>query len=109
MTEKEEEECIKILHSKPSWKMLKYLFQNGTARYKDFTPFASTYTLNKRLKEFLKYNLIQHRFVKADTRKEWYELTDKGREIFLLLRKTIAIMEEKEEDEIMGRNVISEK
>lgn len=108
--EKEEKERppLKIMCSKGCWEILNLLAQKGKARYKDFRPFASTYALNEGLKELRKRGLIQHCFVKEERRKEWYELTEKGKKIVYWMGKAVDLMEGKEEDGIMDKNVISE-
>lgn len=98
-----------MVYSTGSLEILGYLSEKGTARYKDLKPFASTYTLNFRLKQFLKFNLIRHQFLKEDTRKEWYELTNKGRRFHQLLQKAIAVLESDEESEIADNKAVSDK
>lgn len=95
MTEEKEETHLKIVCSKGSWNILKYIVQEGSAQHKDLQPFVSTYTLNKRLKDFRDYDLIRHCFVKDDVRKEWYEPTEKGKEVFQLLKRVVSLMEER--------------
>ncbi|MBU7045163.1 MAG: hypothetical protein HXS54_01895 [Theionarchaea archaeon] len=89
MAEESETKHVKMLFYTGSWEILKCIVQKGAAQYRDFAPFASTFTVNRRVKDFLRYNLIQHHFVRGEVRKEWYEPTEKGREIYWCVRKTI--------------------
>ncbi len=91
MAEENEIRYVKMLCYTGSWEILKCIVQKGAAQYRDFAPFASTFTVNRRVKDFLHHNLIQHHFVRGDVRKEWYEPTEKGREVYWCLRKTIDI------------------
>ena len=115
MKEKEEEkekekkgELLLILCGKGSWDILTYIEQKGTARYKDLTPFVSTHTLNKRLKQFLRKELIKHHVTKVEKRREWYEITKKGKNVLLYVGKAIEYLEE-ESCQITNDEVISDK
>jgi DNA-binding HxlR family transcriptional regulator len=102
MVEKNEKRYIKMMCYTGSWEILKCIVQKGTAQYRDFAPFASTFTVNRRLKDFLDHNLIQHHFERRDVRKEWYEPTEKGREVYWCLRKMIDTFEKNEGNLIMN-------
>ena len=101
MVEENEVKYIKLMCYTGSWEILKCIVQKGAAQYKDFAPFASTFTVNRRLKDFLHYNLIQHHFVRDDVRKEWYEPTETGREVYWCLKKMIDIFEKTKKENIM--------
>ncbi len=45
------------------------------------TQYANVPTLNTRLKQLLEFNLITHHLEKKELRKEWYEITEKGRKV----------------------------
>ncbi len=81
----EQDEFIKILGSKATRRILQYLSREEKARYKQLQEFVNTHTLNTRIKELLQYNLIQHHMVREETRKEWYENTERGRKALQLL------------------------
>ncbi len=81
----QQEHFIKMLGSKATRKILQFLEMEEKARYKELQEFVNTHTLNTRIKELLDYNLIQHHLVREDTRKEWYEPTERGRKVLELL------------------------
>jgi DNA-binding HxlR family transcriptional regulator len=80
-----EKEPLKCLCSKGTKEILELLAREGIGRYKDFTQFASTHTINGRLKYLLHHGFIQHHFTKDDKRKEWYTITEKGRKTLKVL------------------------
>ncbi len=47
-----------------------------------------------RLNALIEYNLIEHHQVR-NPRREWYEITEKGREIFGLLLKMLEVKDQK--------------
>ena len=85
---------LKILGKKGTIDVLRFLEEHGTARYKHLQQFISTHTLNARIKDLMQLGLIQHQFVKEDVRKEWYELTEKGKNVLQCLDDLKKIMEE---------------
>ena len=84
---KQEEEFIKMLGSKATRSILTFLDKEKKARYKQFQEFVNTHTLNTRLKELMEYDLIQHHMVREETRKEWYEATERGQKALQLLNE----------------------
>ena len=80
-----QEEFIKILGSKATRAILQFLERKEKARYKQLQEFVNTHTLNTRIKELLEYDLIQHHMVREETRKEWYEPTERGQKVLELL------------------------
>lgn len=51
-------------------------------------------TLNKRVKQLLDFNLISHHLEKKDVRKEWYEITEKGKKTLEILEEMVKIIKE---------------
>jgi DNA-binding HxlR family transcriptional regulator len=80
-----QEKFIKMLGSKATRSILRFLDEEETARYKQFQEFVNTHTLNTRLKELMEYDLIQHHMVREETRREWYEATERGQKVLKLL------------------------
>jgi DNA-binding HxlR family transcriptional regulator len=80
-----EEYFLKILGKKGSVTIVRFLEEHGTARYIQLQQFVSTHTLNARIKDFMQLGLIEHHFVREPVRKEWYELTEKGKKVPPLL------------------------
>jgi len=74
--------------------ILRYLNEHGAVQYKHFNEFVVTATLNDRLRQLLEFNLIQHNFTKKDLRKEWYELTEKGKKILQIVEDIIRLAED---------------
>lgn len=88
-----EKEPLKCLCSRGTGEILELLAQEGIGRYRDFTQFASTHTINGRLKYLLRCGFIQHHFTKDDKRKEWYTITEKGRKALNILKELNRLVE----------------
>jgi DNA-binding HxlR family transcriptional regulator len=67
--------------------ILEYLHTHTKVQYKELNRALVPHTLNARLRELLMYKLIEHHLVRKDTRKEWYEITEKGKRVLQLMRK----------------------
>ena len=94
MDEKREEKYLKMLCLKGTKKIMEFLDKNKEAQYKQMEQFVSTYTLNERMRGLLEYDLVHHHLVREDVRREWYEFTEKGREVLTHLRELVAIVDE---------------
>ncbi len=55
--------------------------------------FVNTPTLNDRLRRLLQYKLIEHHLERVNTRKEWYSLTEKGRQVLNHLETIVRLTE----------------
>jgi len=86
-----QEDFIKVLGSKATLSILQFLDRKEKARYKQLQEFVNTHTLNTRLKELLEYDLIEHHIIREDTRKEWYEPTERGKRVLKLLNELATI------------------
>jgi len=84
-----EEEFLKLISLKGTIDILRYLNEHGTGQYKDLMEFVNEVTLYNRVKQLLEFDLIIHHLNKKDVRKEWYELTEKGRKILQVLEDII--------------------
>ncbi|MBU7016441.1 MAG: winged helix-turn-helix transcriptional regulator [Theionarchaea archaeon] len=82
-----QDQFIKVLGSKATRIILQFLEKEEKARYKELQQFVNTHTLNTRIKELLEFDLIQHHMIRDDTRKEWYEPTERGRKVLELLNE----------------------
>jgi DNA-binding HxlR family transcriptional regulator len=82
---------LRLLSSRGTIPILRYLNEHRTAQYHQFNQFIITSTLNKRLRQLLYFNLINHYFMKEGVikRKEWYELTEKGRKVLQIAEAII--------------------
>ena len=84
---KKQETFFRMIGSKGAVRILQILDIEEEARYKTLQESLNTYTLNSRIKDLLNYDLIQHHLVREEVRKEWYELTERGRRIVELLNE----------------------
>lgn len=87
------EEFLRLVGLKGTLDILRHLDQYGTGQYKDFTEYANVPTLNQRLKQLLEFNLIEHHLEKQDLRREWYEITEKGKKVLKILNEMIGLVE----------------
>ena len=79
---------ISALLETASVKILLYLYEHGEVRYTDLTKLiASRGTLSLNIKELEEERLIQRRILTTKPIQAYYSLTEKGREIALLLSK----------------------
>lgn len=85
-------DLIKILGSQGTRKILEYLNTHDTGRYMNFKEFAATYTINTRLKELLKLELIEHHVVRVERKREWYTITEKGKKICEYMEKMLTVV-----------------
>jgi DNA-binding HxlR family transcriptional regulator len=77
-----------------SVKILLYLYENGEVRYKDLTKLIdSRGTLSLNIKELQEELLIQRSILTTKPIQAYYSLTEKGKEITVLLRKIEKIEE----------------
>ena len=88
-----QEAFFKMLGSKAAVRILQYLGTEGRVKYKDLQQFVNTHTLNVRIKDLLNHGLIEHHLIREEIRKEWYELTEKGKKVIGLLNRLIETME----------------
>ncbi len=93
--DEKEEEFLKSISLKGTIDILRYLREHGTGQYKDLIEFMNEVTLYRRVKQLLEFDLIIHHLNKKDVRKEWYEITDKGRKILQILEDIIQETDER--------------
>ena len=80
-----EEEFLKLIGSKGTIDILRYLNKHKTGQYKDLIELVNEVTLYNRVKQLLKFSLIVHHLDKKDVRREWYEITEKGKRVLQIL------------------------
>lgn len=83
---------LRSLGSKNAIEVLEFLDEHGATHYRDMMDIFNTYTLNHRLHELISFNLVEHHFERTLTRKEWYEITEKGRKVLELLKGIEAVV-----------------
>lgn len=88
-----QEAFFKMLGSRAAVRILQYLGTEERVKYKDLQQFVNTHTLNVRIKDLLNHGLIEHHLIREEIRKEWYELTQRGKKVVELLSKLIEVME----------------
>ena len=94
MDEKEEEEFLKMIGLKGTLPVLKFLDERGEAQYGELTHLVNVVSLNTRLKQLLHFGLIEHHLERLELRREWYTITDRGREILDHLNEIVKLMYE---------------
>ncbi len=93
MDERETEEMEKIkaltrvLGLNSTVDILHFICERTEATYGQLQEFVNTHTLNVRLRELIKFGLIEHHLERENKRREWYTITPKGRETIELCRK----------------------
>jgi DNA-binding HxlR family transcriptional regulator len=88
-----EEDVLRLIGAKHTKEILDFIEEHGNTQYKDMATFVSIHTLNARLQELRDFGLISHHFERRDVRREWYEITDTGKEFLKRLRDTIKLFE----------------
>jgi len=91
MSSEREETFLRLLGSKGAAGILLYLDEHGATQHKEFDLPISRFTLNERLRQFLKFGLVTHHLTRKDAKKEWYEITDTGRKAVEHLKRLIEI------------------
>jgi len=86
-----EREVLKLPGLIGTWEILTYLYEHDTGSYRHFRTYISDSTLNIRLKQLLRFGLIEHHLTREDSKKEWYEITDTGRGVVKHLKRLIEI------------------
>ena len=90
----ERDNILKLLGSKGTFDILKYLHEHKTGQYKHLMEFVNTPTLNDRLRRLLHFKLIEHHLEREDTRKEWYSITEKGKQVLNHLESIERLVED---------------
>ncbi len=90
----EKNDILKLLGSKGAFAILKYLHEHKTGQYRDLMEFVNTPTLNDRLRRLLHFKLIEHHLERENTRREWYSITEKGKQILNHLESIRRLVED---------------
>lgn len=86
------EEFLNLIGSRFTAQILEFMEQKEQTRYGDMT-FLSCFSLNKRLHYFLKHGVVEHHVERLPLKREWYELTERGRKMNGLLRRMSVLLE----------------
>lgn len=87
-------ELLALLGSKNTKEILRYLCKQRKVQYKDFDLSISVPTLSTRLAKLLKFDLIEHCIAKEPKRREWYEITGRGKKVLKIMEDMIRQAEE---------------
>ncbi|KYK32166.1 MAG: helix-turn-helix transcriptional regulator [Theionarchaea archaeon] len=90
----EDLEVLKMLGSRGTTEILEFLSEHGEARYIQMQEFMNSHTLNTRMRELLGYGLVEHHIERTEKRREWYELTEKGKKVIKELKELIDLIKE---------------
>ncbi len=88
--EEEDRLLLKVLGLTGAWEILYFLSRNSKGTHGEFLQMMNMSTLNMRLSELIEHKMIEHHLVR-NPRREWYEITPKGREIFQFLLKILQV------------------
>ena len=89
-----EKDFLKMIGVTGTKRILEFLDQHDKTQYKDLAEFMNTHTLNARLRELLRYDLVEHHIIRDEWRKiQWYTITEKGRTVLYLLKSAIAVVQ----------------
>ena len=88
-----EKDFLKMIGVTGTKRILDFLDQHDKTQYKDLAEFMNTHTLNARLRELLRYDLIEHHIIRDERKAEWYVITEKGRTVLYLLKSAITVVQ----------------
>ena len=97
MVKKSEENFLRVIGAAGTREILQFLSGHETVHYKELDEFINTDTLNFRLRDLLRYNLVEHHFLRGDERGEWYTITDRGRKFLNCIEKCVSLVEDEPE------------
>lgn len=89
---KKEEKILKLIGSAGTKFILDYLNTHTDVQYKELNKTIPAHTLNTRLRELLRFKLIEHHFEKKEKRREWYNITERGKKVLEIMRKLGALV-----------------
>jgi DNA-binding HxlR family transcriptional regulator len=92
MDEETEKRFLNLISSKSARVILKYVNEHDTAQHTDLNAFMNAATLTTKLNGLLTFGLINHHLDKRGIRKEWYTITEKGKQILQHLDEMIEIV-----------------
>jgi len=84
-----------VLGSTGAIQVLETINRTGKTQYKDLSSIKiSISTLNTRLLQLMNFGLVKHFTIRdAKQRKEWYEITDKGKIVLEILEQLAQLIE----------------
>ncbi len=94
MDKQRERDFLKVLGSKYTKDILEYIVEHGKGQYTEFREFANAHILNVRLRQLLKFKLVEHCMVRNKLKKGWYELTERGRMALQFLEEQVNLIED---------------
>ena len=97
MVEKSEEDFLRVIGARSTREILQFSAGHETFHYKELDEFVNTDTLNHRLRDFLRYSLVEHHIKRGEGRGEWYTMTDRGRKVLNSIEKCVSLVENEPE------------
>lgn len=81
-----EENTLRVFGAAGTKDILEFLEEHSTGKYKEMVGFVNTHSLNQRLSDLLDFGLLSHHLERNPWRKEWYSITEKGKQALQHLR-----------------------
>jgi DNA-binding HxlR family transcriptional regulator len=85
---------LSVLGAARTMDILEYLHEHGAVQHREFNAFMNVCTLNTRLRQLLRFRIIEHHFEKKPKKKEWYTITAKGEKILQYLKELTELIED---------------
>jgi len=85
------EEALRVFGATGTKEILEFLDEQSTGKYKEMAGFVNSHSLNDRLRDLLGLGLISYHLERDPKKKEWYEITEKGKQALQHLRALIEI------------------
>ena len=85
---------LSILGAARTMDILEYLHEHGAVQHREFNRYMNVCTLNTRLRQLLKFKIIEHHFEKKPKKKEWYTITEKGEKVLQYLKELTELIED---------------
>jgi DNA-binding HxlR family transcriptional regulator len=90
----EEERILKLIGSAGTKFILEYLNTHTETQYKELNRTLVPHTLNTRLRELSDFGLVEHHFEKKERRKEWYNITERGKRVLQIIKNLESLLKE---------------
>ncbi len=85
------EQFLKLLGAKHTKAILGFINEHGKTRHMDMMDSFNPTIITLTLRSLLIFGLIQYTMEKIEKRKEWYEITEKGKTVLQLLDAVVAV------------------
>jgi DNA-binding PadR family transcriptional regulator len=82
---------LKLLGAKHTKSMLTIISEHGKTRHMVLMEFFNPTIINITLRRLIIFGLIKYTMEKIEKRREWYEITDKGKKVLQLLDTIVTV------------------